>query len=45
MRGRDSRLGGEDVRLEELDRGDGAHLSFRFRYLLPLAIEVQYLSE
>jgi hypothetical protein len=32
-----------DVHLEELKRGDDGYRSFRFRYLLPLTIEVQYL--
>ena len=34
---------GEDVHLEELKGGDGTYRSFRFRYLLPLTIEVQHL--
>lgn len=40
-----SRLDGaaEDVQLEELNRGDDGYRHFRFRYLLPLTIEVQHL--
>ena len=34
-----------DVHLEPLDRGDDGYRSFRFRYMLPLAVEVQYLPE
>ena len=34
---------GEDVHLEELKRGDDTYRSFRFRYLLPLTVEVQHL--
>jgi hypothetical protein len=29
--------------LEPIDRGDNGYRNFRFRYLLPLAIEVQFL--
>ena len=32
-----------DVHLEALNRGDDGYRSFRFRHLLPLTIEVQYL--
>jgi hypothetical protein len=32
-----------DLELEPIDRGDDGYRNFRFRYLLPLAIEVQYL--
>jgi hypothetical protein len=32
----------EDVHLEELQKRDDWWRSFRFRYLLPLAIEVQH---
>ena len=32
-----------DVHLEPLDRGDDGYRSFRFRYLLPLTVEVQFL--
>jgi hypothetical protein len=32
-----------DVHLEPLDRGDDGYRSFRFRYLLPLTVEVQCL--
>jgi hypothetical protein len=31
-----------DVLLEPLSSGDDGFRSFRFRYLLPLAVEVQY---
>ena len=34
--------GDADVHLEELQRGDDGYRSFRFRHLLPLAIEVQH---
>jgi hypothetical protein len=37
---RDSR----DVQLEPLTTGDDGYRSFRFRYLLPLAVEVQYFA-
>jgi len=33
---------GRSVDLEPLKRGDGGYRSFRFRYLLPLTIEVQF---
>ena len=33
----------EEVNLEELKAREGDHRSFRFRYLLPLTIEVQHL--
>jgi hypothetical protein len=32
-----------ELELEPIDRGDDGYRSFRFRYLLPLAIEVQFL--
>jgi hypothetical protein len=32
-----------DLELEPIDRGDDGYRNFRFRYLLPLAIEVQFL--
>ncbi|MGZ4690350.1 MAG: VOC family protein [Acidimicrobiia bacterium] len=32
-----------DVNLESLSTGDDGYRSFRFRYLMPLAVEVQYL--
>ena len=32
-----------DVDLEPLTRGDEGYRSFRFRYLIPLAVEVQYI--
>jgi hypothetical protein len=32
-----------DVQLEELQRGVGSYMSFRFRHLLPLTIEVQHI--
>jgi hypothetical protein len=32
-----------DVHLEPFMTGDDGYRSFRFRYLLPLAVEVQYL--
>jgi hypothetical protein len=31
-----------DVNLEPLKSGDGGYRSFRFRYLLPMAVEVQF---
>jgi hypothetical protein len=31
-----------EVRVEPLDRGDDGYRSFRFRYLLPLTVEVQF---
>jgi hypothetical protein len=31
-----------DVPVEPLDRGDDGYRSFRFRYLLPLTVEVQF---
>ena len=31
-----------EVNLEPLERGDDGYRLFRFRYLLPLAVEVQY---
>jgi catechol 2,3-dioxygenase-like lactoylglutathione lyase family enzyme len=31
------------LELEPIDRGDDGYRNFRFRYLLPLAIEVQFL--
>ena len=31
-----------DVPLESLQRGDNGYRVFRFRYLLPLAVEIQY---
>jgi hypothetical protein len=31
-----------DVNLEPLGKGDDGYRSFRFRYLLPLAVEVQF---
>jgi hypothetical protein len=34
-----------DVELQPLDRGDDGYRSFRFRYLLPLTIEVQYIPQ
>ena len=34
---------GHHVHLEHLDRGDDGYRSFRFRYLLPLTVEVQFL--
>ena len=34
---------GYDVCLEPLNRSDSGYSSFRFRHLLPLAVEVQYL--
>ena len=34
---------GDDVQLEPLERGDSGYRVFRFRYLLPLAVEIQYL--
>jgi hypothetical protein len=39
-----SRLSREtrDVNLEPMQRGEDGFRSFRFRYLLPLAVEVQY---
>jgi hypothetical protein len=39
-----NRLAGEDrdVHLEPLQQGDDGFRSFRFRYLLPLAVEVHY---
>ena len=33
---------GRDVNLEPLKAGDDGYRSFRFRYLLPLAVEVQF---
>jgi hypothetical protein len=33
-----------DVGLEELQRGENGYRGFRFRHLLPLAIEVQFLA-
>ena len=33
-----------DVHLEPLQRGDDGYRSFRFRYLLPMAIEIQAFS-
>jgi hypothetical protein len=32
-----------DVKVEPLDRGDDGYRVFRFRYLLPLTVEVQFL--
>jgi hypothetical protein len=32
-----------DLGLEPIERGDDGYRNFRFRYLLPLAIEVQFL--
>jgi glyoxalase/bleomycin resistance protein/dioxygenase superfamily protein len=32
-----------DVHLEPLSRGDEGYRSFRFRYLMPLAVEVQFI--
>jgi len=32
-----------DVELGELNRGDDGYRSFRFRHLLPLAIEIQFI--
>jgi hypothetical protein len=32
-----------DLELEPIERGDNGYRNFRFRYLLPLAIEVQFL--
>jgi hypothetical protein len=39
-----TRLEGEsrEVNLEPITRGDDGYRSFRFRYLLPFAVEVQY---
>jgi catechol 2,3-dioxygenase-like lactoylglutathione lyase family enzyme len=34
---------GRDVHLEPLSSGDDGYRSFRFRYLLPLAVEVQFI--
>ena len=34
-----------DVNLEPLDRGEDGYRSFRFRYLLPLTVEVQFFPE
>ena len=31
--------------LEPLNRGDDGYRSFRFRYLLPLTVEVQYIPQ
>ena len=32
-----------EVKVERLDRGDDGYRVFRFRYLLPLTVEVQFL--
>ena len=34
-----------DVQIEPLDRGDDGYRTFRFRYLLPLTVEVQFLPQ
>lgn len=34
-----------ETHLEPLDRGDDGYRSFRFRFLLPLAVEVQFLAQ
>ena len=34
-----------EVHLEPLDRGEDGYRNFRFRYLLPLTVEVQFLPE
>jgi catechol 2,3-dioxygenase-like lactoylglutathione lyase family enzyme len=34
---------GRDAHLEPLTSGDGGYRSFRFRYLMPLAVEVQFI--
>ena len=34
-----------DLELEPLDRGDDGYRSFRFRYMLPLTVEVQFLPQ
>lgn len=34
-----------DVQLEPLSTNDDGEGSFRFRYLLPMAVEVQYYAE
>ena len=36
---------GRDVGLEPLERGDDGYRSFRFRHLLPLTVEVQFLPQ
>jgi hypothetical protein len=36
---------GHDIELTPIDRGDDGYRNFRFRYALPVAIEVQYLPE
>lgn len=35
--------GDRDVHLEPLSKGDDGYRSFRFRYLMPLAVEVQFM--
>lgn len=34
-----------EVHLQPLDRGDDGYRNFRFRYLLPLTVEVQFLPQ
>jgi hypothetical protein len=36
---------GHEIELTPIDRGDDGYRNFRFRYRLPVAIEVQYLPE
>lgn len=39
------RADGRDVQVEPLDRGEDGYRNFRFRYVLPLTVEVQFLPQ